>query len=116
MVDTSEAERSEARRPLVGKPIIVCNVCIAAYFMLIFHCSSSFPYIVCKQAQLGRRHSPGFALPSYLPDRSGSLGASRSDSIPEDAVVGRAESHPGDGQSQNAGPMGCREILLQVPI
>lgn len=55
------------------------------------------------QAQLGRRHSPGFPLPPYQPDK---LNASRSDSIPEEAVVGNEQGH--------MGPMGSREVLLQV--
>jgi len=59
--------------------------------------------VLLLQAQLGRRHSPGFPLPPYQPEK---LNASRSDSIPEEAVLGNEEGH--------MGPMGSREVLLQV--
>ena len=62
-----------------------------------------------SQAQLGRRHSPGFPLPPFQPER---LGASRSNSncetLPEENAEGASEGH--------LGPMGPREVLLQVRI
>ena len=56
------------------------------------------------QAQLGRRHSPGFPLPPFQQER---IGASRSNSncetLPEEDAEGAGE-----------GPMGTKEVLLQV--
>ena len=70
------------------------------------------PSIYVLQTQLGRRHSPG-PLPPYGLERSGSLYiASRSDSqcetLPEDSALEPVGSH------FSGGPMGCKEILLQV--
>ena len=64
------------------------------------------------QTQLGRRHSPG-PLPPYVLERSGSLyTASRSSSqcepLPENAILDTPPDHV------SGGPMGSREILLQV--
>ncbi|CAL8471337.1 g10879 [Coccomyxa elongata] len=57
-------------------------------------------------SQLGRRHSPGFPLPPFQPER---IGASRSNSncetLPEEDVEG--------GNAGHFGPMGSREVLLQ---
>ena len=69
--------------------------------------------IPCVQTQLGRRHSPG-PLPPYVLERSGSLyTASRSSSqcepLPENAILDTPPDHV------SGGPMGSREVLLQVP-
>ena len=67
----------------------------------------------CSQTLLGRRHSPGYALPPFQLDRSGSAAqASRADSIPEGAAVGNFKEPHLNGRG--AGPMGSHEVLLQV--
>lgn len=58
------------------------------------------------QAQLGRRHSPGFPLPPFQPERLGSRSNSNCETLPEEAVEGASEGH--------LGPMGPRDVLLQV--
>lgn len=111
-MDTSESPTvRELRKPLVRTaPADFCEPYPRVFLFqgrfIDIH-GSFLTTCVILQSQLGRRHSPGFPLPPFQPER---IGASRSNSncetLPEEDVEG--------GNAGPFGPMGSREVLLQV--